>query len=153
MARQQRVLTILMADDDADDRLLVEEAFKEMPVEMQFVEDGVELMDYLYCRGKYKGIQYPRPDLLLLDLNMPRKDGRQALAEIHADSSLRSLPVVILTTSIEECEVNKCYQLGANTYVVKPLSYDRLVEILRSLHLYWTELASRPTCPLPPSCE
>ena len=150
---QKRKLTILMADDDAEDRLLVDEAFKGKPVDVKFVANGIELLDYLLCREQYKDVsQYPRPDLILLDLNMPKMGGKEALAEIQADSCLKSIPVIILTTSQEECEVQKCYQLGANTYVVKPMSYDQLVEIMDSLHIYWRDVARLPSGPVPPSC-
>jgi two-component system, response regulator len=147
-------LVILMADDDADDRMFVRQAFEGKPVEIRSVEDGLELLDYLLCRGKYNGGngRYPRPDLILLDLNMPKMGGKEALAAIQADPCLRSIPVIILSTSQEHCEVQKCYALGANTYIVKPLTFDLLVEIMHSLHLYWTDIAHLPPRMIPPSC-
>jgi len=148
-------LLILMADDDCDeDRMFVREAFKGKPVNVKCVVDGMELLDYLLCRGKYKhdGNRHPRPDLILLDLNMPKMGGKAALAEIQSDSCLRSIPVIILTTSQEECEVHRCYELGAKTYIVKPLSFDKLVEIMHSLHLYWSDVARLPIHAIPPSC-
>jgi two-component system response regulator len=117
------------------------------------VEDGLELLDYLLCQGKYNdGSRFPRPDLILLDLNMPRMSGKEALAAIQADSCLRSIPVIILTTSREECEVQRCYELGANTYIVKPLSLEKLAEMMQALHLYWSDVARLPVHAMPPSC-
>jgi CheY-like chemotaxis protein len=149
----KRELTISLADDDAGDRMFVREAFEGKPVEVKSVVDGEELLEYLLCKGKYRnGALFPRPDLIILDLNMPKMGGREALAEIQADSCLRSIPVIILTTSREECEVQKCYELGANTYIVKPPSFQKPVEIMHSLHLYWADLAQLPARVIPPSC-
>lgn len=149
----KRKLTILMADDDADDQMMVREAFHGRPVEVETVENGIELLDCLLCRGKFRSVGlFPRPDLILLDLNMPQMNGREAIAAIQADSCLRSIPVVILTTSREECEVQRCYELGANTCIVKPLSFEKLVEAMHSLHLYWAHVARLPAHALPPSC-
>jgi CheY-like chemotaxis protein len=150
----KRKLTILMADDDEEDRIFVREAFAGKPVDVRFVVNGTELLDYLLCREQYGDVtRHPRPDLILLDLNMPVMGGKEALAEIRAESCLKSIPIVILTTSQEECECHKCYELGANTYIVKPLSFDELVEIMHSLHLYWGDVAKLPIQPIPPSCE
>ncbi|MGO9021900.1 MAG: response regulator [Syntrophobacteraceae bacterium] len=146
-------LVILMADDDSDDRLIVRDALEGRPVDVEFVVNGLELLDYLLCKGKYAdGGRHPRPDVILLDLNMPQMGGEEALAKIKADSYLKSIPVIILTTSREECEVQRCYDLGANTYIVKPLSFEKLVEIMHSLHLYWTDVAQIPVHVIPPSC-
>ena len=153
MGRQKEKIVILMADDDEDDRMFVREAFDGKPVEVKCVVNGAELMDYLLCRGKYRNTDlFPRPDLIILDLNMPKMGGKEALAEIQSDSCLRSIPVIILTTSAEECEVQKCYELGANAYIVKPLSFDNLVEIMHSLHVFWTDIARLPVNGIPPSC-
>jgi CheY-like chemotaxis protein len=150
----KRKLTIVMADDDPDDRMFVRAAFEGKPVEVRSVVDGQELMDYLLCKGEYRNSAlFPRPDLIILDLNMPKMGGKEALAEIQADSCLKSIPVIILTTSQEECEVQKCYALGANTYIVKPLSFQKLVEIMHSLHLYWADVAQLPAHAIPPSCR
>src|SRR5688572_23809484 len=102
---------ILMADDDADDRLLAQDALVEskIPSELHFVENGEELMDYLHRRGKYSGTLAPRPSLILLDLNMPKKDGREALREIKASADLRRIPVLILTTSQADVDVGQIY--------------------------------------------
>ena len=148
-----RTLTILMADDDPDDQLFIREAFHALPVDIRSVEDGRELLDYLLCKGKYKSVNaFPRPDLILLDLNMPKMSGKEALAEIQADSCLKSIPVIILTTSQQECDVHKCYELGANTYIVKPVSFNKLSEIMQSIHLYWSDVAQLPEHAVPPSC-
>ena len=148
-----RRLTVLMADDDEDDRMFVREAFASMPVNVKAVENGLELLDYLLCRGKYRSAHlFPRPDLIILDLNMPKMGGKEALAAIQADSCLRSIRVIVLTTSHEECDIRKCYELGANTYIVKPLSFDKLAEIMRSVHLYWGDVARLPVHEIPASC-
>src|SRR5688500_6083402 len=139
-------ITILMADDDADDRMLAADAMKENRLGNSFrcVEDGQELMDYLTHAGKYASGNAPRPGLILLDLNMPRKDGRQALKEIKSNPELRRIPVVILTTSKTEEDVVRSYDLGANSFITKPVTFDRLVEIVRSLGNYWFEIVELP---------
>jgi len=139
-------ITILMADDDADDRLLAEDAMKESRLGNTFrcVEDGQELMDYLTRRGKYAHGNAPRPGLILLDLNMPRMDGRQALEQIKSDPELRRIPVVILTTSKTEEDVLRSYDLGANSFISKPVTFDRLVEIVRTLGNYWFSIVELP---------
>ena len=139
-------ITILMADDDADDRMLAEDAMRESRLGNTFrcVEDGQELMDYLNHAGKYAGGNAPRPGLILLDLNMPRKDGRQALEEIKSNPELRRIPVVILTTSKTDEDVLRSYDLGANSFITKPVTFDRLVEIVRSLGNYWFRIVELP---------
>ena len=139
-------ITILMADDDCDDRLMAEDAMRESRLGNAFrcVEDGQELMDYLTRKGKYAAGDAPRPGLILLDLNMPRKDGRQALKEIKSDPDLRRIPVVILTTSKTEEDVLRSYDLGANSFITKPVTFDRLVDIVRTLGNYWFEIVELP---------
>ena len=139
-------ITILMADHDADDRMLAQDAMKESRLGNTFrcVEDGQELMDYLTRRGKYAHGNAPRPGLILLDLNMPRKDGRQALQEIKSHPELRRIPVVILTTSKTEEDVLRSYDLGANSFISKPVTFDRLVEIVRTLANYWFSIVELP---------
>jgi CheY-like chemotaxis protein len=139
-------ITILMADDDADDRMMAQDAMRENRLENSFrcVEDGQELMDYLTRSGKYARQHAPRPGLILLDLNMPRKDGRQALSEIKSDPELRRIPVVILTTSKTEEDVLRSYDLGANSFITKPVTFDRLVEIVRTLGNYWFKIVELP---------
>ena len=140
-------ITILVADDDADDRLLIEDALKEARLanDLHFVKDGEELLDYLCRRGQYEGAsQSPRPGLILLDLNMPRKDGREALQEIKSDSELRSIPIVVLTTSKAEEDILRTYDLGVSGFVVKPVSFDGLVEVMQCLGNYWFEIVELP---------
>ena len=139
-------ITILMADDDCDDRMLAEDAMRESRLGNSFrcVEDGQELMDYLNKTGKYASQDAPRPGLILLDLNMPRKDGRQALEEIKSNPDLRRIPVVILTTSKTEEDVLRSYDLGANSFITKPVTFDRLVDIVRALGTYWFKIVELP---------
>lgn len=147
MVKSTRPVTILMADDDRDDCLLVRDAFVESRLlnDLHFVEDGEELMDYLYHRGKYAEIDSsPRPGLILLDLNMPRKDGREALEEIKSDSDLRSIPIVVLTTSKQEEDILRSYDMGANSYVTKPVTFKGLVDVMRTLGRYWLEIVELP---------
>jgi len=136
---------ILMADDDADDRLLAKSAFEENNIvnPIHFVEDGVELMDYLHGIGKYNENRH-LPGLILLDLNMPKKDGREALFEIKTDPFLKSIPVVILTTSKAEEDIIRAYNLDANCFISKPVSFDGLLEVTRCLSKFWLEVASIP---------
>jgi len=138
------VLTILMADDDEDDRLSTKEAFRDhhLANDFQTVNDGEELMQYLHRRGKYSDA--PRPGLILLDLNMPRKDGREALKEIKSDPALRSIPVVILTTSSEEEDILKTYDLGANSFITKPVGFESLVQLVSKMTQYWFQLVELP---------
>lgn len=135
-------IVILMADDDADDRLLVQDAMRDARVinDLRFVQDGEDLMEYLYCRGRYAdGASAPRPGLILLDLNMPKKDGREALKEIKADPDLRRIPVVVLTTSKAEEDIFRSYDLGASSFIVKPVTFESLVELMKAMGRYWIE--------------
>ena len=135
---------ILLADDDPDDRLLTAEAFAEARLanHLHTVEDGVALMDFLHRRPPYT--DKPRPGLILLDLNMPRKDGRQALAEIKNNPDLAHIPVVVLTTSAEEEDVLRTYELGANSYITKPVTFEGLVHAVNVLGQYWFSLVDLP---------
>jgi two-component system response regulator len=140
-------IVILMADDDADDRMLTRDALEESRVlnELRFVEDGEELMEYLTRKGKYADIKdSPRPGLILLDLNMPKKDGREALKEIKSDPNLRRIPVVIMTTSKAEEDIFRSYDFGASSFITKPVTFDRLVELMRTLGEYWVEFVELP---------
>lgn len=140
-------ITILMADDDSDDRLMMREALEEnrLANDLRFVEDGEELMDYLLRKGSYVSIEKsPRPGLILLDLNMPRKDGREALQEIKSHPELKSIPVVVLTTSKAEEDIYRTYNLGVNSFISKPVTFDALVAIVRDLGRYWFELVELP---------
>lgn len=146
-SRTAKPITILMAEDDPEDRMIAKDGFEESKLanDLCFVEDGEELMDYLYRRGKYSDPEIsPRPGLILLDLNMPRKDGREALAEIKADPKLRSIPVVVLTVSKAEEDILRSYDLGANSYITKPVTFAGLVEALKALSIYWFEIVELP---------
>lgn len=143
----KKTLVILMADDDADDRLLAQDAMHESRVlnELHFVEDGVQLLRYLRGDDEFSNrTLHPMPGLILLDLNMPKKDGREALAEIKADQVLRRIPVVILTTSKAEEDMYKGYDLGAASYITKPVTFGALVELMRTLGKYWVEFVELP---------
>ncbi len=142
-----RSITLLMADDDPEDRLLAREAFQEARLanDLRFVSDGEELMDYLFRRGKFTDPSAsPRPGLILLDLNLPKKDGREALQEIKNEDSLRTIPVIILTTSKAEEDVMRSYDIGANSYITKPVTFEKLVEIMRTIGRYWFEMVELP---------
>lgn len=147
MKGQRTTVTILIADDDEDDCLLAREALVESRLanELRFVKDGEELMDYLHRRGKYSlKSNSPRPGLILLDLNMPKKDGREALKEIKADPNLRQIPIVVLTTSKAEDDIYKIYDLGANSFITKPVTFSSLVEVMKTLGKYWFEIVELP---------
>jgi len=146
MSKHGKPITILMADDDDDDRRLTREALLEgrLANDLRFVENGEELMDYLRHEGKYKDSSVPRPGLILLDLNMPRKDGRTVLKEIKSDPELRQIPVVVLTTSQADEDIYKSYDLGVNSYIVKPVTFEALVDILQTLEKYWFEIVELP---------
>jgi CheY-like chemotaxis protein len=147
MRKNVKPVIFLMADDDPDDRLLIKEAFQESLVSnsIYFVEDGVELMDYLRRQGRYANpSDAPAPDLILLDLNMPRKDGREALAEIKSDPHLRYIPVVVLTTSKAEEDIMRSYDIGAASYITKPVTFDGLVESIKGLGQYWVQIVRLP---------
>lgn len=151
MKELPKLISILMADDDEDDRQLAQEALEESRLvnELRFVMDGEELMDYLYHRGKYEDpASSPRPGIILLDLNMPRKDGREALKEIKSDSELRRIPVVVLTTSDAEEDIIRSYDMGVNSFIKKPVTFDGMVEIMKALGDYWFQIVE-----LPPSEE
>jgi len=140
-------ITILMADDDADDRRLTKDALEESRLanDLRFVENGEELLQYLRHEGKFANEEVaPRPGLILLDLNMPRKDGRTALKEIKADPVLRQIPVTVLTTSKADEDIFRSYDLGVNSYIVKPVTFEALVDILQTLEKYWFEIVELP---------
>lgn len=147
MTDNGKPIVILMADDDQEDCLLVRDALGESRLanELHFVHDGEELLEYLRREGQYKdAANCPRPGLILLDLNMPRKDGREALAEIKADPALRRIPVVVLTSSKAEEDVVRTYDLGVNSYVTKPVTFASLVEVMKALGKYWFEIVELP---------
>jgi CheY-like chemotaxis protein len=141
-------MTILLADDDQEDREMTRDALQDSRLtnDLRCVVDGQDLMDYLRREGRYAdpGADAPRPGIILLDLNMPKKDGREALAEIKADEALRRIPVVVLTTSKDDQDVLRSYDLGVNSFITKPVTFVGLVEALRTWSRYWFELVELP---------
>ncbi len=136
-------ITILTAEDDPDDRMLVKDAFIESGQDNKlfFVVDGIDLLQFLRHQGNYAAIEEsPTPDLILLDLNMPRKDGRESLAEIKADPDLRYIPVVVLTASEAEADILRTYNLGGAGFIIKPETFEGLLEVVKGLNQYWFEL-------------
>ena len=136
-----------MADDDADDRLLARDALAECSLadDLHFVENGEQLLDYLYGRGAYAPPKTtPRPGLILLDLNMPKKDGREALQEIKANPELRKIPVVVLTTSTADSDIGRIYDLGANSFICKPVTFESLVNVMKVMGQYWFGIVEPP---------
>lgn len=152
MSKPLKPNIILMAEDDHDDRLLIQDALTEggPGTEVRFVEDGVRLMDYLKHRNQFADpASSPKPGLIILDLNMPKKDGREALKEIKADAELRKIPVVVLTTSTADLDIARVYELGANSYITKPAAYDALVGVMKAIGQYWFKVVVLPTRILP----
>jgi CheY-like chemotaxis protein len=143
-----RPFTILLADDDEEDRELARDALQDSRLanEMKFVVDGQDLLDYLRHEGRWAGpdVDAPRPGIILLDLNMPKKDGREALAEIKADDSLRRIPIVVLTTSNAEADILSSYDLGVSSFITKPVTFGALVDVMRSWTQYWFEIVQIP---------
>ena len=151
MTRSTFPVRIVVADDDADDRMMIKDAFAESKLgnEIDFDEDGIELLEYLRCEGKFAHLAgKPYPGFILLDLNMPRKDGRTVLKEIKNDPLLHRIPVVVLTTSKAEEDIIKTYNLGVNSFICKPVSFDKLVDIVKTVGHYWIEIVA-----LPPECQ
>jgi len=147
MSDKRESVVILLADDDPDDRLLATMALKKSRLanRIHTVEDGEELMDYLHRRGAYADPESsPRPGLILLDLNMPRKDGREALQEIKSDARLRMIPVVVLTTSQADQDIVDTYNLGVNAFVTKPVTFDGLADAIQALGNFWFEIVQLP---------
>ena len=144
-------IAIVVADDDEDDRLLINDAFQECEIgnPLCFVNDGEELMEYLRRSGPYEKLKSePYPGLILLDLNMPRKDGATALEEIRNDAKLRNIPIVVLTTNRSDDAVAHIYGLGANSYIAKPATFEKLCDVVRTLSHYWTDIVA-----IPPNCR
>jgi CheY-like chemotaxis protein len=149
-------IIILMADDDPEDQMLVREAWKESRLanDLRFVSDGEHLMDYLYRRGEYGDPgSSPRPGLILLDLNMPKKDGREALEEIKADPDLMRIPIVVLTSSKADEDIVSSYNLGVSGFITKPVTFDGLVRIMKALGKYWIEIVELPPQNTPQNTE
>ncbi|MGH7204397.1 MAG: response regulator [Candidatus Levyibacteriota bacterium] len=140
-------IVILMADDDDDDYLLTKKALKKSKLlnKLARVKDGEELMDYLLHRRQYADRKSsPRPGVILLDLNMPKKDGREALTEIKTNDTLKDIPVVIFTTSKAEEDIYKSYKLGVNSFITKPVTFEGLIEVIQTLGKYWFEIVALP---------
>lgn len=142
-------ITILYAEDDEDDRLLAREALSESRLanDLRFVNDGEQTLDYLYRRGRYANepeANLPRPGLILLDLNMPRIDGREVLRTIKSDEELRRIPVVVLTTSKAEEDIIRSYDLGVNSFITKPVTFEGLVDAVRTIGTYWLGIVELP---------
>ena len=147
MSNNKRPIIILIADDDAEDRMLVHDALEEARLknDIHFVENGEELVDYLHNRGRFADKdKFPTPGLILLDLNMPKKDGREALKEIKADPHLRLIPIVVLTTSKAEEDILRTYDLGVSSFITKPVTFTALVDVMRTLSKYWFEIVELP---------
>jgi len=146
--KDRRSIVVLMADDDAEDRMLVLDAWEESRCanELAFVADGQQLMDYLNGVGPYADREaHPMPDLILLDLNMPKKDGREALREIKANPDIMRIPVVVLTSSKAEEDILRSYDLGVNSYITKPVTFTKLVDAISLLGHYWLDIVELPT--------
>jgi CheY-like chemotaxis protein len=140
---------ILLAEDDDNDAFFVERAFKHVQIAnpLYRVKDGEEAIAYLRGDGEHADRElFPVPNLLLLDLKMPRKNGFEVIAWLRQQPGLRRLPVIVLTSSREDPDVNRAYELGANTYLVKPVKFEGLVEMMKALNLYWLILAEKPNC-------
>jgi CheY-like chemotaxis protein len=147
MNRETKSIIMMYAEDDPEDRLLLKDAWEESDLsnELHFVEDGEALMDYLYRRGKYADLSgQPLPGLILLDLNMPKKDGREALEEIKGDPDLRRIPIVVLTTSREEEDIVRSYDMGVSGFIIKPVTFESLCEMIKGMSKYWFEIVELP---------
>ncbi len=148
MKDSQKTVTILMADDDEDDHILVRAALAEsqLPIDLHIVNNGEELLDYLYNRGLYADkTQAPSPGLILLDLNMPKKNGLEVLQDIKTDPMLRNIPVIVLSTSDDKEDIYHAYNLGANSFITKPVTFVALVEMMKTIGKYWFEIVQLPT--------
>jgi len=137
-------MDILLVEDNPGDARLAAEAFKEggSQTRLHVVQDGIEAMSFLRREGRYQSV--PRPDLVLLDLNLPRKDGREVLAEIKQDSDLKRVPVIVLTTSQAESDIVRGYELHANCYIVKPVDFDRFIAVVKGIETFWRNLVRLP---------
>lgn len=146
MTAAKKEIVILMADDDDDDFLLTQKALVESKLlnTLIRVKDGEELVDYLTQSGEYEGKQVERPGVILLDLNMPRKDGREALKEIKSNPDLSDIPVVVFTTSKAEEDIYRSYQLGVNSFITKPVTFNNLIQVMQTLGKYWFEIVELP---------
>jgi two-component system, chemotaxis family, response regulator Rcp1 len=139
-----KIVDILVVEDNSGDALLIKEVLKSSKIynSLNIVKDGAEAMDFLHRKGKFTDV--PHPDLILLDLNLPKLDGREVLAEIKSDDKLKHIPVVIMTTSQEEEDIIKSYQLHANCYVTKPINLDQFIKVIESIEDFWFSLVKLP---------
>lgn len=147
MDLKAKSIHIVIAEDDEEDRMLTQEAMIESRVKntVHFVEDGEYLMDYLHNKGQYEDkSKFPAPGLILLDLNMPRKDGREALKEIKSNEHLKRIPVVILTTSKAEEDIIRTYDLGVNSFITKPVTFEGMINVMKTLGSYWLDIVELP---------
>ena len=140
-------ISILIADDDADDRFLLQTAFDENGFndELHFVENGIELLNFLYAIIIGNGSIKKMPHFILLDLNMPKKDGRDVLKEVKTNPALRNIPVIIFSTTNNEYEMKRCYELGANSYITKPNSFENLIKTVAAIRSYWIQTSAQPS--------
>ncbi len=147
MNKVNNPIIILVADDDVDDRLMLKESFEEARLAnpLHFVTDGEELLDYLRRNGDYRSLEnLPLPGLIFLDLNMPKKDGREALGEIKSDPEFRRIPIIIFTTSRAEEDILRTYDLGVNSFITKPVTFEALVKTIKTVTKYWLEIVELP---------
>ena len=145
--KKTKIYNILIADDDPDDRLLTSEALSttELPFHLSYVENGEELIQYLKHSGEYQALSPPRPDLILMDLSMPQKNGFEALQILKSDPALRQIPIVVLSTSREQEDIFRTYDLGVNSYVTKAQNYGSLIHTIQILGKYWLEVVQLPS--------
>ena len=145
MENATKTVEILLVEDNMGDIRLTKEALKEgnIPYHLNMVMDGAEAIKFLFKEGKYADVQ--RPDIILLDLNLPKKDGKEVLAKIKVDAGLKSIPVVVLTTSTSEADIHKAYDLHANCYITKPVDFNQFIEVIKSIEEFWLTLVQLPS--------
>ena len=147
-AHATKPIHILIADDDEEDRMLIRQAMLKNQVAnpMHFVENGEEVLDYLHNRNQFSNNKdCPKPGLILLDLNMPKMDGREAIIEIKKEPALRSIPIVVLTTSGAEEDILRSYNLGVSSFITKPITFQGFIEVMKTLNQYWLEIVELPS--------
>jgi CheY-like chemotaxis protein len=148
MKSQNETITVLIADDDSEDRDMIRDALRESRImnELRFVHDGEQMMNYLNRKEQFEdALKYPMPGLILLDLNMPKKDGREVLSEIKSDPRLRQIPIVILSTSKAEEDIFRTYNLGVNSFITKPVTFDGLIQVMGEMGRYWLQIVRLPS--------
>jgi CheY-like chemotaxis protein len=148
-ANGAKTAVVLLAEDSPAEQRLAQRALDEaqLQCDLRIVSDGKEVMDYLLRRGAYTDAQHaPRPDLILLDLNMPKLDGREVLQQAKSNPQLETIPIVVLTTSTQEQDILQSYHLGCNSYIKKPVDVHKFIDVMRHLGLYWMQLVQLPPC-------